>query len=144
MLSKFSEVLEELVIKEGCSYNELARRIGINDSQIIRYKNGAIPKIKQAIKIANYFKCSLNYLFGFVNEYKVQVTPLELDEYNFINKYLNLLTTNNITHYYLSKQIEICETSLRIWKKHTIPSTSAILEIANYFSVSIDFLVCKV
>lgn len=142
-MSKLSEVLEEFVIKEDCSYSELARRIGISNSQIIRYKNGVLPKFKQAIKIANYFKCSLNFLFGFSNDFKKLTTPLIFDDYNFINKYTNLLEQNKISHYELSKKIDICETSLTFWKKHNIPTTSAVLEIANYFSVSIDFLVCK-
>lgn len=137
------ETIEDFLIKENCSERELARRIGISNSQIVRYKNGVFPEFKPAVKIANYFHCTLDYLFGLDDSFKSIKKTLILDEYNFINKYEKLLKDNHISHYKLCQKISICETSLRIWKKHRLPSTIAVIEIAKYFGVSIDYLVGK-
>lgn len=137
------EVLEDLLLKEKCSMTELARRIGIRHYQMSLYLNGRLPKLETAIKIANYMKCSLDYLFSFANEYKETDAPLVLDVYGFYDKYKKLLEENNISHFALSKKIDICETRLSAWKNHQMPDTTAILEIASYFGVSIDYLVCK-
>ena len=141
--NKFKEILEDFIILENCSKRELDKRIDISSSQIIRYLQGVLPEFESAIKIANYFGCSLNYLFGLEDKKEKLNKKLKLDSYNFINKYNKLLKDNNITHYALSKKIDICETSLRIWKQHKLPTTSAVIEIANYFCVSVDYLICE-
>lgn len=144
METALQEILSDLLIKENCSIRALSKKIKIESSQLVRYLNGTLPNFSTAIIIANYIKCSLNYLYGIDEKYIRTKQDIILDKYNFINKYLKLLKDNNTSHFKLSKKIAICETSLRIWKKHTIPSTNAVIEIANYFNVSIDYLVTKV
>lgn len=138
------DILEEFLITENISDRSLAQNIGLKNSQISRYRAGVLPEFPAAIKIANYFHCSLSYLFGLQDKFEKQAAPLVFDKQGFYAKYENLLKENKITHYQLCKRIPICETSLRLWKKGTFPSTSAILEISNFFGVSVDFLVCKI
>ncbi len=137
------DALEEIKLKENCSLTELARRLGLNHRQLRIYLNGGLPRLSSAVKIANFYSCTLDYLFSFSNEYIKTLSPITLKPEKFYEKYDNILKANKISHFSLSKKIEICETSLSNWKKGCLPETYAILEIANYFGVSIDYLVIE-
>ena len=140
----FNEILQDLIIENGNkSLRYIAREIGIGQSQLSKFLRGSLPEPKTAIQLANYFKCSLDYLFGFSTEFKELSSPLILDKTGFYPKYYDLLQKHNISHFKLSQKIDICETSLRLWKRGVLPQTLAIIEIADYFDCSIDFLLCK-
>ena len=105
------------------------------------YLNGSIPRLYNAVKISNFYECSLDYLFSINNNYSKQAKPIVIDRTNFYKKYQKLLNENKITHYALSKKIGICESSLSTWKKLNLPGMLAIIKIADYFVVSNDYLV---
>ena len=137
------EVLADFLIDENCSKRELAKRIGVPNSQFASYFLGVPPKIESAIKIANYFHCSLDYLFGLEEQLFKTEKALVLDRYSFAEKYLGLLEKRGVSHYAVCNAIMISEKNLSFWKKHNLPTTENIVKIAEYFGVSIDYLVCK-
>ena len=64
-MNKFQESLKELLDDNKISRLQLAKNIGIDYSTINGYFNkNYYPQLDIAIKIANYFDCSLDYLFG--------------------------------------------------------------------------------
>ncbi len=141
---KFKEILDDLISDcHGKSLRDLGMEIGISESNLSRYLDGSIPTPKNAIKLANYFRCSLDYLFGIENNFRIIDEKREIKLKEFYPKYEKLLKTNNITHGKLSTLIDICETSLSAWKKGGMPSMHALIEIAYYFGESIDYLICK-
>lgn len=63
-LSLFYDRYIELLQKNNVSHYHLYKTIGLNNSSVTKWKNGAIPKVESLIKIANYFKVSIDYLAG--------------------------------------------------------------------------------
>ena len=106
-----------------------------------QYKNEEyLPSLEIAVQIANFFKCTLDYLFGLENDYKEYYNQ-KFDISFFYLRYKNLLNKNNETHYSLSKKIEINNSSLAYWKKGATPRMESLIKLADYFGVSIDYLV---
>ncbi len=138
------DTLTDFLLAENCSKSELARRIGLPHGQFTKYFLGVPPEFESAIKIANYFHCSLDYLFGLTDKFTKTKCLLVLDRYSFIEKYLKLLEKNKVSHFAVCKEIGISEKNLSYWKKHNLPTTQVVIKIADYFGVSIDCLVCKI
>ena len=63
-LSNFVYTLKELLIENGITQSELAERLNTEPSTISKYlKEKQYPDIEMAVKIADYFGCSLDFLF---------------------------------------------------------------------------------
>lgn len=80
-MNNFSIKLNELIKEYDISKRELAKVLLLkeNSSLISKWTKGQqMPKLDMAIKLSNYFKCSLDYLFGDLNN---------LEEVDFIKKY---------------------------------------------------------
>lgn len=59
-----------------------------------------------------------------------------------INKILELLIDNNISEYRLIKELNFNENAFRFWRNgRQKPSLDALVKIADYFGVSLDYLV---
>lgn len=62
---KFPERLKELRKDSGLSQSELANQLGLTHTAIGLWElNKRIPNLDAVIKIANFFKVSLDYLAG--------------------------------------------------------------------------------
>ena len=138
---KFKEVLNDLLIEKTTNIQEVSKETGIDDSNLYDYMHGAIPNIEFAVILANHFNCSLNYLMGLDD--KPNQTKFKKD-YNislFSNRYDNLLDQHNISHYKLHKEKKLNYSSHYAWQHGAIPSMSSLFIIAEYFGISIDYLV---
>lgn len=136
----FSEILKELIEDKGLSLRKLAAASNVSAVQYGKYLKGAYPNIDVAVRIANYFKCSLDYLFGIsdVNKYEGEMC------YNlsyFVEKYEKLLKENKITHWKFSKETGLSESCLRHWKYGQEPRMESLIIIAKNLSASLDYLV---
>ena len=139
--NKFKDVLFDLLIENDLSLRKLSQELNVDDSTFYDYKNhDAVPDLKTAIKIANYFNCSLNYLVGIDDNLNIKFKH-DYDISLFVPRYLKLLQDNSITHHRLCKETGVNESSLWVWKKGAIPKLETLIKIANYFGVSIDYLV---
>lgn len=67
-MNKFGERIRELRIENNLSVLKLGNAIGVSDATICRWENG-ISDIKSAdlIKVAKFFKVSIDYLLGLEN-----------------------------------------------------------------------------
>lgn len=64
-MSKFPERLKELRIEKSLSKSQLARELKFSQPAISRWENAQqIPNIEDAIRIAQYFGVTTDYLFG--------------------------------------------------------------------------------
>ncbi len=51
------------------SHTKIANDLGINKSNISKWENGtSTPKIKNLLKIAQYYNCSIDYLLGLTSD----------------------------------------------------------------------------
>ena len=144
MEKKFTENLIELCESKNLSQSELATKIGINQSQVSRYLKGVLPDLKTVVKICDFFECSIDYIVGLNEMQTYKNMKKGFNSQDFYNKYEKLLNQNNTTHYQLAKKHLVCETSLRLWKKGTLPKLEALYNIANELSSSIDELLGRI
>lgn len=142
-MSNFQERLSMLFKSERLSLATANTKIGISKTQLGKYLSGYyIPSLKNAIKLASYFNCSIDYLVGkddVKNKYIISNEP-NFDK--FLNRYKSLLIENNLNHYKITKQLGINRNNLDYWKKHKVlPSLDILTSLATTLQSSIEFLI---
>ena len=138
---KFSDVLKELIDDSGKSLRTISKETGIPNSQISRYIRNTIPKYETSMRLAKYFNCDLDYMFG-LTENKGKY----LDKYdirNFLKNYLIILESNKTTNWKFTRQFNISESNIRKWKNGQYPHMSTVVNIAKQLGVSIEILLAK-
>ena len=139
-MEKFSDILNDLIIDKGLSLRKLAEDSGISANQYSKYLKGAVPTIPVAVRLANYFKHSVDYLFGLCDE-DIYITKQNYDLSKFVNRYEKLLKTNKTTHWKFAKQHGLSESALRHWKYGDIPQIQSLIIISVNLSTSIEYLI---
>ena len=67
-MEEFREILKDLIMETGMSLRQLEKESGVSAMQFSRYLRGAIPTIEVVLRIAKYFNCSVDFLFGLDSE----------------------------------------------------------------------------
>lgn len=141
-VNQFQESLNELIIENNLNKLKLAQILGISSNTLSGYfvKN-YYPRIEIAIKMCNYFDCSLDYLFGITDKRKPEYT---FDNSKLLNNFNNnlksLFKKNNLSVASAMKAMQLDEYTYYNWKKGKFPNTTNILVVSKFFGVSIDFL----
>ncbi len=137
-MTEFQERLNELLEENNLSRLKLANSIGITSTTINDYFNkNYYPKIDIAIKMAKFFNCSLDYLFGLTEERN----NANLNNQEFLYNFNLLLNKNKLSISKAMKNLQMSEYNYYRWKKGMFPKTNNLVDIAKYFGTSIDFLV---
>ena len=138
MLNDFQERLQDLLIENSLSRLQLAKHIGVTSETINGYFNRNLyPEIKIADKMAKFFNCSLDYLFGLSEDVKNG----DKNNLTFIETLDKLMKDNNLSIAKTMKNLNMSEYNYYRWKKGTKPLTSVLIMLAKYFNVSVDYLV---
>lgn len=138
----FIENLKDLIFESGKSLRQLAEGSGVSAMQFSRYLKGSIPTIDITLKIAKYFECSLDYLFGLTEvKNNSKYKTYDYDMSKFLENYQKLLNENNITHYKFMKTSSFDESIIRHWKSGSTPRLDIIYYIAKNLNGSIDDLI---
>lgn len=142
-MNDFVEILEGFVLEKGLSLEKLSNECKVSSTQLSEYLRGVvIPSVKNAVKLSNYFNCSIDYLFG-LTEDKGKNLGTDYDFTGFLDKYQDLLNKNKITHYKFCKENNINESIIRLWKRGQKPSISTLYIIASKLCSSMDYLIGK-
>ena len=98
-----------------------------------------VPKLDNAIKIADYFKCSLDFLFGrtrFDENKKFCTCP------PFDVQLKKVLKENGVSQNKLIRDLELSGGYVYAWfKLKRQPTMDILIRIADYLGVSLDYLV---
>ena len=101
------------------------------------YRKNLLPEISIAKRIANYFNCSLDYLFGLTE----QVTNNDKNDLSFADTIKKLIKENKKSVEKTMKELYIRDrTYYRSQSGESKPLTSVIITLAKYFNVSVDYL----
>ena len=123
------------------SLRKLATLTNVSSTQYSSYLRNSIPKIDVAVRIADYFDCSLDYLFGLTDSRKTKDFK-KYDMKVFVPRYEEALKINKLTHWKFCKESGLAESSLRHWKLYgENPSMESLIIIAEGLSSSIDYLI---
>ena len=139
ILSNFAERLDELLFDNKFSVSDLSKKLNLDTSTIYKYLNAKkLPSVETAIKLANLFNCSIEYLLAKTEAHQEQVfynPPLFCEHLKF------LLNHFNKTQYNLVKYGKFSQSALQHWLKGTfIPSLDNIEKLARFFDCSMDFI----
>ena len=94
-MNNFKDRLDELLIENNISKNQLSKIVGVRPDTIYGYyRKNLLPEITIAKRIANYFNCSLDYLFGLTE----QVTNNDKNDLSFANTIKKLIKENKKTN----------------------------------------------
>ena len=141
-MNDFQERLQDLLVENGLSRLQLAKKIGISFETLNGYFNKDFyPELSVAVKIANYFDCSLQYLMGLTDEYK----NFDKNNLTFAQNLKNLMTENHLSAERLMKSLNMSEANYYRWKNNANkPAMQSLIAIAKFFDVSLDYLVGRV
>lgn len=138
-LNFFGDCLAELLSLTGKSIKELSAATNIRLSRLYDFFNKKhIPSLENAIKIADYFECPLDFLFGFVTDYKPRTYSLRG---TVCEQVKNAIDRSGMSRYQLHKKTDIDESQLLRWYsgKQT-PSLVSLITLADALDVSLDTL----
>lgn len=136
----FFDNLKDLCLEKNLTIKMLAKLIGIQDSLLYKYVNHNIkPTVKNLVKISDYFQCSIDFLLGIdemPNYNKIKKS------YNvcFYDRFTTLVFERKLTNYKISRDIGISDNNWISWKKGGLPYLDTLIKLADYFGVSIDYL----
>jgi len=139
ILSLFSERLNDLIFEKKITSEVFAKEIGIDVSNIYRYlRKESVPVLSNAIKIADYFNCSLDFLFG-VTEENYSSTYKSAQPFDVCFK--AILEKNNRSRYRVHKDTGISDQRLDDWYHGIrVPTIENIIALAGYFNCTMDSL----
>lgn len=141
-MESFRENLRDLIDETGLSLRQLEKESGVSAMQYSRYLRDSIPTIEVVLRIAKYFGCSVDYLFGLDNaKNSTCYITYNYDISKFIPRYTELLKANNISHYKFSKEQPFNESIFRHWQAGRIPRLDIVYIIAKHFGASMDYLI---
>ncbi len=165
----FSQRLIELRNKKKVMSKDIALCIGVSKQAFSQYeKQQSTPSADILLAIADYFEVSLDYLTGrtdnkyMQNDYndlsyvKEESAPYisssknfkqgiiaDIDFDNFSKRLKKLRTTNNLTLSQLGNYIGVTKSTVGNLENGEIPSLEIILSIAEYFNISLDYLLSR-
>ncbi len=139
-MNKFSNRLEFLIQDRAINKLKLSQKIELSSSSPVSawISGKKTPNLDSAIKLANYFNCSLDYLFGLK----------ELDENknfkqvsSFSIRLQEILKQKKLSQNKIIKETNFYSKSFNAWlHKNACPNMITVIELAKYLNVSLDYL----
>ncbi len=142
-MENFKDILQDLIDEKGLSLRQLEKKTAVPSSQFSRYLKGVYPSIDVAERLAEFFGCSFDFLFG-LDDVRKRFEYKHYDMSVFLDRYGDVLKENNITHWKLCKEIGLNESNIRKWQKGVVPKIQKLIIITKELSTSIDFLIGRV
>ena len=139
ILSNFGETLSELIFEHNLTPEEFSKTVNIDLSVIYRYqRKSCLPSLNNAVAIADYFQCSIDFLFGLSTN---NIKTVSKREVNFSKRFQEMLASKNLTRYAFCKKNNFAEQSVDDWYHgKRLPNIQNVILIAKYFDCTIDFL----
>lgn len=139
IIFNFSETLAELIADNQLTPELFAKAINIDRSVIYKYlRKECMPSVQNLIVIADYFKCSTDFLLGLTPE---NATCSFKTAAPFAERFKTLLKIKGKTRYSLHKEERFAKQSLIDWYYgKRVPNVDNIIKLAKCFDCSVDFL----
>ena len=140
-LSKLPERLLFLMQDHGNIKSEaLGKSINVSGSSIRCLLSGkTLPSLTMAVKLADFFECSLDFLAGKVDiDKKIIPRPLP----SFYDNLRKVMKERNISRYFLThKTPDIWDSHFSKWANGSVPDFLTVIKLAKHLDVSLDYLV---
>ncbi len=142
----FLEQVQKICAQKGIAIAQLEADIGISRGSVYKWRKHS-PSLDVACNVSNYLGVSLDELVGqdfypsdkHIKKESSTSTPLSGDI--FFERFEGLLKEKGLRAADVSKATGITPSTFTDWKKgRYVPKIDKILLIANYFGVSLDYL----
>ena len=138
-MSEFGERLDELLFENNLSEKQLSEIIDIPASCVSVYVQGkGMPSVESLVKIADYFKCTTDFLLGREEESKVcKFKPCP----PFSEQILFLKKRFGYSAYKIYHNTNIAKSSYYEWVGgERQPKVENVINLADMFDCSVDFI----
>lgn len=138
--------IRELRQEHGIGQKVLSIELGVSQPTICDWENEKkIPSVENFSKLAKYFNVSMEYLLGLDEDESSLGKIKQRLAIKFKERFTNLLTTKGVTAAKLAKDTGLSDAVISQWKNgKQVPSADKLIVLADYFDVSIDYLVGRV
>ena len=138
-MSEFGERLGELLFENNLNEKQFAEKLGICVSSVSVYLQGkSLPTVESLVKIADYFKCTTDFLLGREEESKVRKfkpCPPFSEQILFLKKHFKC------SAYKIYHNTKIAKTSYYEWVGgERQPKVENVINLADIFECSVDFV----
>lgn len=131
--------LSELMNEQYLSAAALAKIVGLSGPAVRSWRrNCSAVKLEHLLRVAEYFDCSLDFLCGRTEDEKPfnsQVTPI------FAERLKELIMKSKIPIDHISKETQLDRRNFYDWMSGTLPVSSSLIRLADYFGCTVDYLV---
>ena len=137
--ARLSDLTADAVLERQMKKSELPKQMGIDYSSFVNALGyGIVPTPRIAMRIADYFGCSLSYLLG---ESDDEYFSASKQSATFSLRIRSLCKEKQVTPAQVCKDCNIYRGYLARWLKNDyIPSWEYLELLADYFGVSTDYL----
>lgn len=135
----FQKRLKDIAIDEELNMKEFANSTGVSLPVIrLAFQFGIIPSVRTLIKIADFAEISFDYLVGFTNSNDfIKAYTVS----SFHTRYEELRATKKVKNSQVANVMPFSRNFISEWKRNkTLPSLDYLKALADYFEVSIDYL----
>lgn len=139
ILTSFAERFADFIAESGLTQKQIAEATGLTETSVSNYISGkSEPSLKALVSIADYFKCSTDYLTGKKETSEEKIfKPCP----PFSTRLVYLMKQKPCSGYKLCKDAKIPQGSFYDWKNgKTEPNLFNIDKLINYFDCSMDYL----
>ncbi len=134
----FSELVKNILAEQNKSTENLFIDNVISKNTFYKYKQ-RYPSLNSVIKIANYLKVSIDYLFNLKDENDFSGN-YSFDSEIFYHNLSTFIKNKNISFRKFCRDLNYSPDNILRWKKGVVPSVANLLEIAKYLNCYIDDL----
>lgn len=137
----FAERLCDLMQENKTCADALAQELNLSSSAIYKWlRKASLPEFENAIALADFFDCSLDYLFA-LDEIDAQYTPHH-PSLPFCEQFSNVLTEKKMSEYRLVKLTGISRSKIASWRKgKSLPGIHSLITVADVLDLTLDGLV---
>jgi len=137
--AEFQNRIQQIIDEQDCNKKDFPKFVGVSKDVIIRAtKYGIIPSLKSLIKIADKVNVSLTYLLGETDNIEFYLSEKST---TFHIRLEQLANEKGEKYSAISNKMPFAYNSIYEWKRTgCLPSLEYVKPLADYFNVSIDYL----
>lgn len=142
-LSKIGDRIKTLRKAHKLSQEEFGKQFGIVKSTVSLYENGkSTPDDEIKKKICEHYGVSMDWLYGLVSVEHIDIdqSGFFMFDFEFTDRFNHLCREKHISEYALAQKLGLTEQNIN-WLKRGCPDLRTLIAIADYFHVSIDYLI---
>ena len=129
----------ELIEEENNGYQNIVEQLNLSDVSIIYTwkREEYLPSTENFIKLSEYYNCSLDYLLCRTDDFGRSATKQVSKFYDRVEE---LIKKNKYKKYILEEDKICSSNNLFKWKNGAMPKIETVIKLADYFNVTIDYL----